>query len=210
MRRKEFAIDEENKEELEAFLSEMSFGFLGTISEDGMPSVTPLNFVYVNGAIYFHGSRIGEKMKQLTTNEAVTFAIAKEYAVIPSYFSDPLLACPATAYFKSVRFDGHAVIVDDPHEKATVLEALMRKLQPEGGYKTIDAEDSDYIPRLKGVAVVRIDATQTSCKFKFGQNLKEPGRQSVTQGLAERNLPMDAETLELMRRYCPHTPTIGD
>ncbi|MFC5648094.1 pyridoxamine 5'-phosphate oxidase family protein [Paenibacillus solisilvae] len=209
MRRKEFQIDEEhNLEEIEAFLSEMSFGFLGTVSQDGHPAVTPLNFVYVNGAIYFHGSRIGEKMTQLKANESVTFAVAKEYAVIPSYFTDPLLACPATAYFKSVRIDGHAALVDDPQEKASALEALMRKLQPEGGYKTIDAGDPDYIPRLKGVAVVRIDASQISAKFKFGQNAKEPARAAIQEGLSSRNGSMDAETIELMRRYCPHA--LGD
>jgi nitroimidazol reductase NimA-like FMN-containing flavoprotein (pyridoxamine 5'-phosphate oxidase superfamily) len=205
MRRKEFHIDgDNNQEELEAFLDEMSFGFLGTVSPDGRPAITPLNFIYVNGAVYFHGSRIGEKMTQLAANESVTFAVAREYAIIPSYFTDPLMACPATAYFKSVRIDGHAVIVEDPHEKATALEALMRKLQPEGGYKTIDADDPDYIPRLKGVAVVRIDPAQISAKFKFGQNVKEPARQAINEGLSQRGRAADAETIELMRRYCPH------
>ena len=166
--------------------------------------MTPLNFVYVNGSVYFHGSRIGEKMTQLKANERVTFMAAKEYAIIPSYFSDPLMACPATAYFKSVRMDGQAVVVDDPAEKAAALEALMRKLQPEGGYKTIDAADPDYIPRLKGVAVVRIDADRVSGKFKFGQNLKQPARESITGQLAERDAPLDAETIALMNRYCPH------
>jgi len=208
MRRKEFAItEEENKEELETFLNEMSFGFLGTIGTDGKPSVTPLNYVYHHGSIYFHGSRIGEKMNNLSANEEVTFVIAKEYAIIPSYFEDPLLACPATAYYKSVRIGGRAVVVSDLREKADALEAFMRKLQPEGGYKTIDADDPDYIPRLKGVGLVRIDADHTSGKFKFGQNLKEPVRNGIIEGLSERGLPQDAETIELMRRYCPHANT---
>ncbi|KEQ25672.1 pyridoxamine 5'-phosphate oxidase family protein [Paenibacillus tyrfis] len=205
MRRKEFAMTEaENKMELETFLNEMSFGFLGTIGADGKPSVTPLNYVYHHGSIYFHGSRIGEKMNNLSLNEEVTFVIAKEYAIIPSYFEDPLLACPATAYYKSVRINGRAVAVSDLREKADALEAFMRKLQPEGGYKTIDADDPDYSPRLKGVGLVRIDADHTSGKFKFGQNLKEPVRNGIIEGLAERGLPQDAETIELMRRYCLH------
>ncbi|WP_088835010.1 pyridoxamine 5'-phosphate oxidase family protein [Paenibacillus tyrfis] len=205
MRRKEFAMTEaENKMELETFLNEMSFGFLGTIGADGKPSVTPLNYVYHHGSIYFHGSRIGEKMNNLSLNEEVTFVIAKEYAIIPSYFEDPLLACPATAYYKSVRIDGRAVAVSDLREKADALEVFMRKLQPEGGYKTIDADDPDYSPRLKGVGLVRIDADHTSGKFKFGQNLKEPVRNGIIEGLAERGLLQDAETIELMRRYCLH------
>ncbi|QHT62624.1 pyridoxamine 5'-phosphate oxidase family protein [Paenibacillus lycopersici] len=212
MRRAEFEVNADaNPEEITRFMEEMSFGFLGTVAADGSPSMTPLNFVYVDGSIYFHGSRIGEKMTQLKANERVTFMAAKEYAIIPSYFSDPLLACPATAYFKSVRVDGHAVVVDDPREKAAALEALMRKLQPEGGYKTIDASDPDYIPRLKGVAVVRIDADRVSGKFKFGQNLKQAERDSITTQLADRGLPMDADTIALMKQFCPHAQKpVGD
>jgi len=201
MRRKEFEILD--KPELHTFLDEMTFGFLGTVDADGYPSVTPVNYIFANDCIYFHGSRIGDKMKQLGQNARVSFAIAREYAVIPSYFTDPVFACPATSYFKSVRFDGHAVVVTDLEEKAMVLETLMQKLQPEGGYKTIDAEDQDYISRIKGVAVVRIDAERVSGKFKFGQNLKDAPRTAIEQGLAERGRPDDEETIELMRKYCP-------
>ncbi|WP_308635588.1 pyridoxamine 5'-phosphate oxidase family protein [Paenibacillus silvisoli] len=212
MRRREFEMnDVENREEIESFLQEMSFGFLGTVTPDGEPGMTPLNFVYTGGSVYFHGSRIGEKMTQLKANERVTFMAAKEYAIIPSYFTDPLMACPATAFFKSVRIAGRATVVDDPHEKAAALEALMRKLQPEGGYKTIDADDPDYVPRLKGVAVVRIDADRITGKFKFGQNAKPDMIAAITDGLANRGLPQDAETIELMKQYCPHhKQVIGD
>ncbi|MFB9330260.1 pyridoxamine 5'-phosphate oxidase family protein [Paenibacillus aurantiacus] len=203
MRRQEFQMQQEQEEEITSFLEEMSFGFLGLVDEDGTPIVTPLNYAYAGGKLYFHGSRIGEKMTALRGGSKTTFAVAKEYAVIPSYFSDPLMACPATSYFKSVRIDGEAFIVDDPREKAFALEALMRKLQPEGGYKPIDADDSDYASRLKGVAVVRIDPVNVIGKFKFGQNLKPQPRHAIENGLLERANEYDAETVELMRRYCP-------
>ncbi len=51
MRRDEFAI--EDPKEIEDFLNGMSFGFLGTVDEHGLPRVTPLNFVYVQGASTF-------------------------------------------------------------------------------------------------------------------------------------------------------------
>lgn len=51
MRRKEFAVAE--LEEIEQFLSEVSFGFLGMNSEDGFPRVVPLNFAYGNGVFIF-------------------------------------------------------------------------------------------------------------------------------------------------------------
>ncbi|OBZ09681.1 flavin-nucleotide-binding protein [Bacillus sp. FJAT-27264] len=202
MRRKEFQVD--NEEELQTFLNEMSFGFLGTTDEQGRPRVTPLNFVYIDGCFYFHGSHAGGKMEAIRRQERVCFTVADEYALIPSYFSDPHLACPATAYFKSVTAFGTAEPVSDITEKATVLALFMKKLQPEGGYDEIDATDPQYRGRLKGVAVVRITPDELTAKFKFGQNLKEDERTGVISGLAERNGERDAETIEMMKKFCPY------
>ncbi|SEK73113.1 hypothetical protein SAMN04488688_102111 [Paenibacillus sp. cl141a] len=201
MRRDEFAM--EDPQEIEDFLRGMSFGFLGTADEEGIPRVTPLNFAYVNGAFYFHGSRMGEKMDHLRRTPAVCFTIADEYALIPSYFSDPEMACPATAYFKSVTAIGEAVIVDDLEEKALAMEELMQKLQPEGGYRAIDANDRAYTSRLKGVAVIRLTPQRMSAKFKFGQNLKPDRLQAVVEGLACRGKNRDEETAGLICKYHP-------
>jgi len=203
MRRKEFDMAGD-REEADAFLAEMTHGFLGTIGPDGWPGITPLNYVYHANAIYFHGSRIGEKMASIAADPRVTFNVAKEFAIIPSYFTDPVMACPASAYFKSVLIRGRAHVVEHLEEKAAALESFMRKLQPEGGYKPIAADDREYIPRLKGVSVVRIDIEAMTAKFKFGQNMKEDMRTSVMQQLHDRDRPLDAETAALMRQYCPH------
>ncbi|WP_379159255.1 pyridoxamine 5'-phosphate oxidase family protein [Paenibacillus sp. sgz5001063] len=202
MRRKEFQVEQE--EELAGFLHGMSFGFLGTSDEKGLPRVTPLNFVYMEGNFYFHGSHAGGKMKSIRHNQQVCFTVADEYAIIPSYFSDPELACPATAYFKSVTAYGTAELVEDLAEKAAVLAHFMHKLQPEGGYAPIDPEDPRYRSALKGVAVVRIVPEEITAKFKFGQNLKDDARNAVTQGLQERRGERDAETIAMMEKYCPY------
>lgn len=202
MRRKEFQIDQE--EELDTFLNGMSFGFLGTSDEQGHPRVTPLNFVYTKGCFYFHGSHAGGKMEVIRSQQNVCFTVADEYALIPSYFSDPQLACPATAYFKSVTAYGKAEAVEDSSEKAIIFSLFMNKLQPEGGYDPIDAADPQYQSRLKGVAVIRITPEEITAKFKFGQNLKEEARANVIDGLSERNGARDAETIEMMEKYCPY------
>lgn len=203
MRRKEFSMSE-NKQEIAEFLREMSFGFLGTVGSDGACRVTPLNFVYGDGYFYFHGSLAGEKMKHLKANPQVSFTVAKEYAIIPSYFTDPLLACPASAYFKSVMVRGHAEAVSDLREKADAFTLFMKKLQPEGGYNPIDPEDPKYAGQLKAVALFRIVPEEISAKFKFGQNLNDHKFEDVLQGLQKRGGELDKETVELMHKYCPH------
>jgi len=202
MRRHEFSVQEEQV--IIQFLSEMSFGFLGTVDENGSPRVTPLNFVYDQGCFYFHGSRVGEKMNHMRSNDQVSFTVADEYAVIPSYFSDPSIACPATAYFKSVTVSGSAMLVDDLEEKGRVFTLFMRKLQPEGGYDPIDPADPRYTSRLRGVSVVKINTIHLSAKFKFGQNLSETEINKVVAGLESRGRERDQETIEHMKKYCPH------
>ncbi len=125
MRRDEFV--ETDWAEIEDFLAKVSFGFLATKGDSDYPSIVPLNFVWANGALYFHSSRIGQKIKELKANNAVTFCIADEVALIPSYFTSEKLACPATAFFRSVMVYGKAVFVDDlagaRHEAGDLLQA---------------------------------------------------------------------------------------
>lgn len=201
MRRREF--EQLNEKEVADFLAERSYGILGVHGEDGWPYLVPLNFVFHDGHIYFHGSRVGQKIKDLQANAKVSFAVTDEYALIPSYFSNPKLACPATAFFKSVLIRGHASFVGDEHEKAAIFSALMSKLQKEGGYAPISAADPDYFPQLKATAVVKITVDSMTAKFKFGQNWKEEQRSKVVQCLEERSAPRDEETIHLMRNYCP-------
>ncbi|MDO7907015.1 pyridoxamine 5'-phosphate oxidase family protein [Paenibacillus sp. JX-17] len=201
MRRQEFSMEEE--QELTAFLQEQTFGFLGTVTPDGEPRVTPLNFVYDQGIFYFHGSLAGEKMKNIRSHDRVSFTVAEEFSLIPSYYSDPEMACPATSYFKSVAAVGTARPVQDAAEKAHALGLFMAKLQPEGGYAPIDASDSRYAPRLKSVSVVAIVPERISAKFKFGQNLKTEAREQIASQLEERARGKDMETARLMRQFCP-------
>ena len=98
MRRKEFTVDEEK--EITAFLDQCSFGFLGTVSPDGQPRVTPLNFVYMDGCFYFHGSLAGEKMKQIKHDSSVSFTVAEEFSLIPPISVIPNWLVPQPPFSK--------------------------------------------------------------------------------------------------------------
>ncbi len=201
MRRSEHS--ETDAAEIEAFLQRMSFGYLGTGSETAYPSIVPLNFVWHAGAVYFHSSRLGQKVKELKRNNAVTFCVADEVALIPSYFTSEKLACPATAFFKSVMVYGRAVIVEEVDEKVAALSAFMQKLQPEGGYTPFDISDDEYRREIKSVLVVKIVPDSLSAKFKFGQNRNEEEWIRVRDGLAQRGKPKDAEAVQEMEKRCP-------
>ncbi|GJM76204.1 hypothetical protein HMSSN036_84200 [Paenibacillus macerans] len=142
-------------------------------------------------------------MKQLARDPRVSFTVAKEYAIIPSYFTDPLLACPASAFFKSVMVRGRVEKVENLQEKADAFTLFMEKLQPEGGYNPIDPADPKYAGQLKAVALCRIVPETMTAKFKFGQNQSEAKFDAVVEGLRQRGGELDAETIEHMKKYCP-------
>ena len=204
VRRKEFKVKDEYQQDVIQFINEMNYGVLAMQGKEGFPIVVPLNYVYLNDAIYFHGSKLGEKMEVLTHVDKATFAITEEFATIPSYLEDSYFACPATTFFKSVIIYGHIKAVEDERLKHEVLNELMKKLQPEGGYSPIVYEDESYRKRVKATAVIELTIDKQSAKFKFGQNWKEEKHEKVKAHLNERQNELDIETIKLMERYCPY------
>jgi nitroimidazol reductase NimA-like FMN-containing flavoprotein (pyridoxamine 5'-phosphate oxidase superfamily) len=183
---------------MERLLADAGHGFLGCTGADGWPLVFPLNFVYAEGMIYFHGAPEGEKMEAIVRDPRVSFTAAVAASLIPSYFRDPRSACPATQYYRSVMVRGRARVVEDAEEKARALQALMEKLQPEGGYEPIDAADRLYRGVLATTAVVAIHVEGMSGRFRFGQGRGARQVERIRQGLRERDTPLDRSTLEWM------------
>lgn len=200
MRRKKREVPE--RERLEAVLGEIGHGTLAAVGPDGWPVLRPLNFVLHNGAIYFHGAHKGEKMDVLAGDDRVSFLAVKDYSIIPSFFTDPERACPATQYFRSVMARGRASVVEDREEKAVVLQALMEKLQPEGGFVPITADNPLYTSDIAGTAIIRMDVDEMTGKENLAQDQTSTDRQEVEAGLEKRGASLDAETLAAMRS-CP-------
>ena len=174
------------------------WGVLGLVSPGGTPLLVPLNYVYFQERIYFHGAPAGEKMETLAVNGQATFLVVDAYAQIPSHVFDAQRACPATQYFKSVLLYGRVGIVGDLDRKAEVLQALMEKLQPEGGFRPITAADPMYHGSVKGVAILEFTVERSSAKVEVGQRLTADRRESVLRFLEKRGGEVDLRTLKAM------------
>ena len=59
MRRSEFELSD--SEVIDAILNAAEHGVLSTIDEAGYPLNLPVNFVWIDGAVVFHGAKGGEK-----------------------------------------------------------------------------------------------------------------------------------------------------
>ena len=91
----------------------------------------------------------------------------------------------------SVHVVGRIEIVDDVAKKADVLNALMQKLQPEGGYEPLEASHPMYKKALENIGICRLHPTSLSCKLKAGQNLNEERKALLIEKLSERGTPLD-------------------
>ena len=70
MRRKDRqATAEETMEIIENGL----YGVLATADKNNMPYGVPLSYNYTNGAIYFHGAKVGHKVDNINDNNNVCF-----------------------------------------------------------------------------------------------------------------------------------------
>ncbi|WP_295418883.1 pyridoxamine 5'-phosphate oxidase family protein [Sulfurovum sp.] len=183
-------------------LDKAEYGTLAVSSGD-KPYAVPVNFVRIDDDIYFHGALKNKKMKILAENPHVSFSVVENYALIDSDFSSTEgLACPATQFFKSVSIEGMVSVLEDRNKKAEVFEKLMLKLQPKGGYKPFN--DSVYDKAIKATAVIKIEISDISCKFKFGQHLNDERFEMICRHLEERGSKIDLSTVEMMRavRVC--------
>jgi nitroimidazol reductase NimA-like FMN-containing flavoprotein (pyridoxamine 5'-phosphate oxidase superfamily) len=153
-----------------------------------------MNFVFINDVIYMHSHIRGEKLDNIRRNKKVGFEVDKNLEFLPSYFSDPTDASLADTLYISVVIKGNGSIVSDREEKTTALNGLMKKYQPEGGYKQIKPE----MEVLKEVEVIKIVPESLKGKYKIGQNMDMKSRIDLARQILDRNSPTAKETLNIM------------
>ena len=187
-------LEIKSKEKVIEFLSSQQTGRIASIDDNGFPQIIPMNFVFINDAVYMHSHIRGEKLDNIKRNQKVGFEVDKSLEFLPSYFSDPADASLADTLYISVIIKGNAGIVSDKEEKTNALNGLMEKYQPEGGYEPIRS-DMDV---LKEVEVIKIVPESLRGKYKIGQNMDMKSRVDLAKQIFERNTPTAKETLDIM------------
>jgi ribosomal protein S18 acetylase RimI-like enzyme/nitroimidazol reductase NimA-like FMN-containing flavoprotein (pyridoxamine 5'-phosphate oxidase superfamily) len=193
MRRQEYKMDEA---QAWAMLTRAPWVRLATTTPDGEPLLRPLHAVISPGQVAFHGAPAGEKV--LAVGQRAVIGWEEVIAEIPSYWTDPERACPATTFFLSVQAHGVIEEVEDMAQRAAVLEGLMQRYQPEGGYAPITADDPRYKPSLRNLLIVAVRPTRVEGKAKLGQNRKPAQLSPLVQRLWERGAPTDPRAVELV------------
>jgi hypothetical protein len=187
-------LEIKSKEKIIEFLSSQQTGRISSIDENGFPQIIPMNFVFINDAVYIHSHIRGEKLDNIRRNQKVGFEVDKSLEFLPSYFSDPTDASLADTLYISVVIKGNASVVSDKEEKTNALNGLMKKYQPEGKYDPIKP-DMDV---LKEVEVIKIIPESLRGKYKIGQDMDMKSRIDLAKQILKRNSPTAKETLDIM------------
>ena len=198
MRRLEFAMTDT---QALGFLREAEVLHLALTRADGSPVLRTLNAAVSDEWLLFHGAPSGEKA-QCIGRPAVVQA-EQIVATIPSYFTDPERACPATTFFRSVQVHGTLEKITDPHLKADALQRIMQRYQPEGRHVPISFAEPMYQNAVRGVLVLGVRLQNMTGKAKLGQNKRPEEIPSLIDNLWRRGQPGDARAVSLMFEHHP-------
>jgi len=113
-----------DQNKIEEFLLQSSTGVLG-MSHDGIPYAVPMNYVWYNGSIYFHGMGSGKKVDILSQMPTVCFTVYKEHGTV----TDPM-PCHADTAYMSIMIFGKVEKITDFEEAAVALQKFIDKMMP--------------------------------------------------------------------------------
>lgn len=201
MRRPEFAM---TRDAAVAFLASAPLVQLCGVGPGGEPIIKTLNGVVVDDRLCFHASPAGEKTSLF--GRPVVVNAEETVTAVPSSFTDAELACSATTLFRSVQVHGNLEAIDEPARKARVLQALMEKLQPQGGHRPITADDPGYAASVKGLLIGAVRLDRVDGKAKLAQNRTAAEKTQLLERLWARGEPGDGRAIELIREASPGLP----
>jgi uncharacterized protein len=192
MRRKEF--ETKDPQEIKRILCSATIGRLATNGADGYPYITPVNFVYYEGNLYFHSALTGEKLDNVARDARVCFEVDIPLAYLGSGSNPEGRICRLHQFYHSVIVRGKARIVTDESLKVRALNALVAKHECDSDHERINQDMAGY----KACTLVEITPLSVSAKSDLGQNRTDEERLAIAKYLKARNGPSDRGVIEAM------------
>jgi transcriptional regulator len=183
----------------------------GQLAVNGLPGeapyVQPLHFLYDDGRgeVLTHLARPNPMWPALEANPDVVLSVVDDYVYAPGHWQakpgTPSEHGTPTSYYAAVQLRCRAHLVDDPAEKAELLNRLVDHFQPEGGSARVAVGEVPYGRMLAGLRGIRLEVVDVRAKFKYA-NHKPEVHERVAAALTKRGGPRDAAArAHLARRH---------
>ena len=131
-----------------------SEGVLGVIGNEGYPYTVPVNYLYRDGKIIFHGAKAGHKFDSMKENNKVSFCVIDK---------DDVVGEELTTYYSSVIAFGRVRILEDREEKIESVKALSLKYTD-----NIDKVDASIEKEFPALACFEIEIEHLTGKEGMG------------------------------------------
>lgn len=152
MRRSDLEVDRKKSLEI---LTNGLYGVIGTIGENGYPSVTPFCHVVEDEAIFVHCSNeTGNFLSSIKNNDQVAFTLVSKYNLKPADF---------VIDYTSVMAYGKASIVENNSEKIRILKLFLSKYSKNFMGKGIEHIQED----LSNTSIVKIKIEHVTGKSRY-------------------------------------------
>ncbi|MFE9016996.1 FMN-binding negative transcriptional regulator [Streptomyces sp. NPDC007808] len=173
------------------------------------PHVQPLHFTYdaERGEAVTHLARPNPLWPALLAAPEVVLSVVDDYVYVPGPWQadpeQPPEHGTPTSFYAAVQLRCRAHVVDDPAEKAELLNRQVGHLQPEGGSARAAVGEEPYGRLLSGIRGVRLEVTGVRAKFKYAGRRTAKVQDAIAARLAERGGPRDAAAREHLVRRRP-------
>jgi nitroimidazol reductase NimA-like FMN-containing flavoprotein (pyridoxamine 5'-phosphate oxidase superfamily) len=119
MRRSNLAM---TKEETISLIKSSRFAVLSLIDPDGLPYGVPLDYIYKDNTLYFHGAKEGRKIDSMKMNPKGCAVILGDTAVVPEKFGRK---------YTSAIIEGPIELIDEPEIKRQVMTWVVELNSPD-------------------------------------------------------------------------------
>ncbi|WP_217242127.1 FMN-binding negative transcriptional regulator [Streptomyces sp. AC555_RSS877] len=189
--------------EWQGWLAVHDFGQLAVNGLPGEPPyVQPLHFAYdaERGEVLTHLARPNPLWQALEANPEVVLSVVDDYVYVPGPWQappdSPSEHGTPTSLYAAVQLRCTAHVVDDPAEKAALLNRQVGHFQPEGGSARAAVGEAPYGRLLAGIRGMLLDVVAVRAKFKYAGHRPAEVQDRIAAGLADRGGPRDAAARE--------------
>ncbi|MEV8320815.1 FMN-binding negative transcriptional regulator [Streptomyces sp. NPDC059900] len=188
--------------EWQQWLAAHDFGQLAVNGLPGEPPhVQPAHFAFeaghgAHGRVITHLARPNPLWPALEADPEVLLSVVDDYVYVPGPWQAPPDTPPEhgvpTSFYAAVQLRCTARIVDDPAEKAELLNRQVAHFQPDGGSLPATPGEPPFGRMLSGIRALSLEVTDVRAKFKYANHKPPEIQDQIATALTNRSGPRDA------------------
>ena len=139
--------------ECEELLNKGTEGVLALCGDGGYPYALPINYIYKDGAVYFHCGKMGHKIDAIRNNPKASFCVIGGKEVIPDKY---------TTKYSSVIVFGKMTELYEGEEFFSAIHDFTYKFVPNG---TAQDYQNELSKDIKGLCILKLTPEHISGKM---------------------------------------------